>query len=279
LTREALPRPWSRDTLDLNAVAIDVTRFPTGGETVVESAHSRISEYGFVLLRRLASWADHEKDAEEFSTFCSHFGLLRAQDGKNEFWRFVRDRSRKTGVSGTSGSTGSMEIELHTENARPPHPPTYIALLCLQEAQTGGASLLASGPEVFDRLAGESRDHVRALQQPMAFGRRKEDFDGSVEYDLQSVFAAGDGFRFRYSRYWIDLAARQSHVALSEDQIRAVEAVDTILAAPTLAVEFVLGRGDAVIVDNRVVMHGRRAFTDSPDAPRTLVRVWIDDPR
>lgn len=291
------PTAWERDSICRSDYAVDIPaqasawlraahfrpasagcRISDEVRDLADEARRRMSQLGFVLLSNWPLDAEDVETAWSFAAFGDLLGTVRAQDGDLEWWRFVEDRPNADGQAhGTSGSTGCMQIALHTENARPPGPPRYIGLLCIRVAATGGGSILASGPAVRRRLCAAGPSHLRELQSPIPFGRRRQDWQDGREVDWQPVFGADhEPFHFRYSRYWIDLAVDQSNVELSLATSRALDAIDAILEVPGLPIRFKLQPGEAVLVDNRVVMHGRDAFEDETEAPRRLVRIWID---
>jgi alpha-ketoglutarate-dependent taurine dioxygenase len=286
-----LPRAWEQDSIQQTDYSID---FPTealpqlnsvtlnqspSGESASAplrnffySALHCIQKFGFTLCKNWPLASADSNTAWTFANFGALFGDVRAQDGNREYSRFVQDQP-----NGTSGSTGRMEISLHTENARPPGPPRYIGLLCIRPASSGGESILASGLAIFNRLRNTETKHITTLRTPVPFGRRREDWQNECSVDWQPVFSLdGDSFHFRYSRYWIDLARTQSNTVITPEMIGALNAVDKILQIPDLSIKFTLQPGDALIIDNRVVMHGRRAFIDDPVSRRRLVRIWID---
>lgn len=231
----------------------------------------RIGNLGFVVCRNWPLAPEDADTARSFAAFGGLLGAVRAQDGAYEWWRFVEDRS------GTSGSTGRMKIALHTENARPPGPPRYIGLLCVRAATSGGASVLASGPALWQKMHAEYGHHLSALHSPVPFGRRREDWADGREFDQQAVFGPDNQpFHLRYSRYWIDLALSQSAVKITPEVAAALDVLDSVLDAPALPLRFTMRPGEAVLIDNRVVMHGRDAFDDAQGTARRLVRIWID---
>jgi hypothetical protein len=243
----------------------------SGLEEFLEDCRTRIGHLGFVVCRNWPLAPEDADTAGSFAAFGSLLGTVRAQDGAREWWRFVEDRS------GTSGSSGRMDIALHTENARPPGPPRYISLLCVRAAASGGASVIASGPAVWQKMHAEHGHHLCELRSLVPFGRRREDWADGREFDRQAVFGSDDlPFHLRYSRYWIDLALSQSSVKITPEVAAALDVLDSILDGPALPLRFILRPGEAVLIDNRVVMHGRDAFDDAPGTARRLVRIWID---
>lgn len=291
------PTAWERDSISRSDYTVDIPAQATARlraahfrpeaagcrlsdeiYSLAGEARRRMSQLGFVLLSNWPLDAEDMDIAWTFATFGDFLGTVRAQDGDQEWWRFVEDQPTAGGQPhGTSGSTGRMHIALHTENARPPGPPRYIGLLCIRAAATGGGSILASGPAVRRRLCTAEPSYLRTLQSPVPFGRCRQDWQDGREVDWQPVFGPDhEPFHFRYSRYWINLARDQSNVELPSATLRALDAIDAILEIPGLPIKFGLQPGEAILVDNRVVMHGRDAFEDDPDAPRRLVRIWID---
>jgi hypothetical protein len=241
-------------------------------QVLADDVRRRMARAGFALCRNWPLGINDIATAENFAEFGRMLGDVRAQDGNCEWWRFVQDQP-----NGTSGSTGRMEISLHTENARPPGPPRMIGLFCIRPALRGGDSMLASGPAILRRLRAKNPEYVATLQNPVPFGRRRDDWIDGRQEDWQPVFSAdGDPFNFRYSRYWIDLALEQSEVELDPAVVAAANAVDHILQIPEVSLKFSLRPGDALLVDNRVVMHGREEFDDDDENRRRLVRIWID---
>ena len=277
ITDEQAQRLASRRATDETYVArisLDDREDPTTEleHTVLETLRT----YGLSLVQQFPLDLDDQTSASRFVAFCERFGTVRPQDGATERWRFVEHKVAADGTSGTTGSTGRMHIALHTENARPPHPPRLIALLCIRPAPHGGASQLASGQAVRQRLARQHPKALAVLSEPVPFARRREEWAAHAPFDQQPVFGGGDRLNMRYSRYWIDLAIEQSNVELSADTITALNRVDAVLSAPDLSLRRTLRSGEAIIVDNKTVLHGRDAYDDTETTRRRLVRVWLD---
>jgi hypothetical protein len=103
------------------------------------------------------------------------------------------------------------------------------------------------------------------------------DADGK-HFDIDRVFAPGpDGFRVRYPRYWLRRALDDGAAFADDELSSAFDALDALLQRPDLCLELRLEEGDVLFVNNTRVLHGRRAFTDPPDARgRLLLRALID---
>lgn len=180
------------------------------------------------------------------------------------------------GDKSPGGSTSNKRITLHTENARPPHPPRLLSLLCLRRAADGGASLLASGHTVHDKLLEEDPAAATRMYAESNFGRQPEVFADGRTFDRDQVFSPdGERLRVRYSRYWLDRGVEASGEPFDDDLKRGIEHIDQLLEDDAIVIDPVLEPGDLLLVDNTVVMHGRAAFEDGPSR-RCLLRLWVD---
>lgn len=166
-----------------------------------------------------------------------------------------------------------LALTLHTDRTPAPHPPRVLGLLCVRPAAHGGDSLLASGHALHNRLLTDAPWALPRLYQDFRFGR------GPGFDRRRPVFRwHGAGLRVHYNRRGIERAHQEAGAPLAPDERAALDAVDRILSDPRTALRVPLRRGDLLLLDNTVVLHGRTAFTDSPDprARRCLVRVWVD---
>ncbi len=80
-----------------------------------------------------------------------------------------------------------------------------------------------------------------------------------------------------YIRGYIDLAAEEGHVTLSEDELLALDTMDEISNRPEVRLNFVQQPGDIVLTNNCLLLHTRTAFEDADDPAlrRLLLRLWL----
>ncbi|MBC2874201.1 MULTISPECIES: TauD/TfdA family dioxygenase [Streptomyces] len=219
---------------------------------------------GFVVIRGfpVAGRTDRER-AATCRRLAASLGAVRPED--------PGDLVTVTGGAGL-GKT-DLALALHTDRTPAPHPPRVLGLLCVRPAAHGGETLLASGHTVHNRLLAESPWALPRLYQDFHFGR------GAGFDRHRPVFRRhGADLRVHYNRRGIERAHHAAGAPLSPDDRAALDAVDRILSDPRTVLRVPLRRGDLLWLDNAVVLHGRTAFTDSPDphARRCLVRVWVD---
>jgi alpha-ketoglutarate-dependent taurine dioxygenase len=239
-------------------------------------------ERGFVVI---AGWNKRGWSEEALRTLLWGLGGLigypRIQNQRGHRISVVaKDDSSSGRVAGDSTvSRGDDEIRFHTEKGRLPIPPRLIALLCLGNAASGGASRLISGHSIHNRLMAERPDALARLHQPYPFGRHDEPYPDGQRVDWAPVFSRRDArLVVRYNRPWVHVAERDLDARIDAPGLAALDAIEALLDAPELTAEFVLNPGELLIVDNRVVLHARTKFFDgdSPSEKRRLLRLWMD---
>jgi L-asparagine oxygenase len=168
-------------------------------------------------------------------------------------------------LAASQSNGGSVRLEFHTENAFHPHRPDFVGLLCLRPAHEDQVGTqVASIRRALPLLDEETRT---ILQEPRFLTEAPPSFrstglsdpkpvlDGAPEDpDICVDFHATSG---------LDEGAEKALVQLRE-ALWAVRA------------DVVLRPGDMIFVDNRLVVHGRVAFSPRYDGnDRWLHRVFV----
>jgi alpha-ketoglutarate-dependent taurine dioxygenase len=149
--------------------------------------------------------------------------------------------------------TSARSLDLHTDH----HAAHYIAWYCHRQSENGGESLLLDARAAFDRLPPAHRDSLfnLHLHEHKVF----PDDPGSwpfVMYDQGRL-------RFYYS-FWLTNPSNRDEPAYRAFQ-EALAGISPF--------ELKLRPGDALIIDNHRILHGRRAIGGEGD--RYLERFWI----
>jgi gamma-butyrobetaine dioxygenase len=160
---------------------------------------------------------------------------------------------------GRSFSSGSMTAPFHTDSqCALGVPPSLQVMLCVQPAREGGESLYLDTWPLLARIAREDPALLgllfeRQRRLPFVFG----DFIGAT------VSLRGSHLVF-------------SHTAFPRPGDRvAVQLQPWIDAAPVIAVKACAG--DAIVIHNHRLLHGRRAF-DDPARAFVRLLVWNREP-
>lgn len=150
--------------------------------------------------------------------------------------------------------TSPRSLDLHTDH----HAARYIAWYCHRQSESGGESLLADAQAAFDQLTQAHRDRLFTLH--LHEHKVFPDDPGSwpfVMYDQGRI-------RFYYS-FWLANPGDRDDPALLAFR-------EALAALPPL--EMKLRPGDALIIDNHRMLHGRKAIGAEGD--RYLERFWIN---
>ena len=229
---------------------------------------------GFEVLRGLpVGRYDQRFAATIFCGVGSHLGSARSQNAQGHILGHVRD----TGASSRNPNTRIYQTaerqSFHTDSA------DIVGLLCLQDAQEGGESLLVSALSIFNRMRSERPDLVRRLFDPIATDRRGEVPPGAEPYMEIPVFNWHAGhLTVFYQRQYIESAQRfEGAMPLSPAHVEALDMLDRLANDPAMHVRMRLEKGDMQFVYNHSQLHDRTDFVDWPETERRrhLLRLWL----
>jgi L-asparagine oxygenase len=170
------------------------------------------------------------------------------------------------GNEDVQGNSGSVLLSLHNENAFHQHRPDFVMLLCLRTDHEGTAGLrTACIRQALPLLSSVDRDALSSdefvTNPPPSFGAQS---DTAVVHPVLSGDAVDPDVR-------VDFAATtpqtgRAKLAMSELQ----QAFETVGRTTRLQ------PGELAIVDNRVTVHGRTAYTPRYDGrDRWLQRTFV----
>ncbi len=189
----------------------------------------------------------------------------------------VRDTGQDV-RTGVRYSVTNAETGFHTDNSFGDTVLDYVGLLCLRDSRQGGLSQLVSGCTAWNELAATDPEALAILCEPFHVDRRGGTRPGQAPTVRVPVIEhQGTELTYRYLRYWIHSGHEKAGQPLTAGQVRALEALDAVLARPELRVEFMLRPGQMLFTNNRWLLHSRTAFQDhpEPDRRRHLVRLWL----
>ncbi len=156
----------------------------------------------------------------------------------------------------------------------------YVSLLCVRQAKDNPPSWLGSATFAHNHLLEHEPELLEVLYRGFEWDRLGEEgsHDGPTTGYRVPVFSAAEGLvSCRYNRFWMAAAVKRSGGGWSTEERAALDALDAVLHANRLDVDFV--EGDIQFVNNYVVLHGRdaHALEDDEDHKRLLMRIWVND--
>lgn len=243
LTRLADRLDHWRQTLDSGCGVVVVTGLP------VERWSQRRSERVFWGLGR-------------------HLGVPGGQNPQEELLGHVTDYGEEANDPLVRRYRTSGNIDFHCDAA------DVVGLLCLQRAVSGGLSRIVSSVALFNAMLERHPDLVAELFTPQPLDSRGEQRGGAAPWRAIQP-AAWDGERLRtfYHSEYFRSAWRHPDVDPSRRTQGFFDAYDEL--ALELCLDMDLAPGDIQFISNHSVAHARTGYTDDPDQPRHLLRLWL----
>jgi len=168
----------------------------------------------------------------------------------------------------------STELDMHTDAC------DVVAMMCLQQAQSGGYSGYVSAVSIYNEILARRPELLPVLCEGFHYHRFGEEAPGEspVTEDKIPVFSFRDGLlSVNYLRSYIEMAAEYLQTPLTAPQVAALDLVDAIASDERFALKFITRPGEAVFFNNLTVLHNRTAFEDSAieAEKRHLLRLWL----
>jgi hypothetical protein len=221
----------------------------------------------------------------------SNIGRPVFQNRRGELMRFIRDEGADVGkqygqidnarmadgrtfLSSYARTLTNGPLRFHTDRT------DVVALLCVNQAATGGVSTICSSVAVMNEMLRRRPDLAELLFQPVYRSRHGEESETPDDVYALPVFGQRDGrFTSHFSLTYIEAAQTVGGVPKLTAAQR--EAIDLLLSlARELAFEMILEPGDIQLLNSHVTYHGRTPFEDDPDSgrQRLLLRLWLSMP-
>jgi hypothetical protein len=232
---------------------------------------------GFTLVRGFpVGELDHRTVAVAFFIFGGLIGRPRSQNAAGHLLGHVRDVGADLADPGTRIYQTNERQSFHTDSC------DAVVLLCLETAESGGSSMLASVEAVYREMHRHRPDLAARLFDPVATDRRGElPPGGQPWFEIPVLSWYADRLTVLYQRTYIESAARFDDApALDPEQVEALDLFDEIVNDPAIHLSMELVPGDMQFVHNHSLLHDRTAFVDHPDPSRRrhLLRLWLSLP-
>ena len=230
---------------------------------------------GFELIRGFPSGdVSEQQSAAVFAGIGAHLGSLRSQNAAGDLLGHVRNVGADPSDPTVRIYQTSRRQTFHTDSA------DVVGLLCLETAAEGGDSLLASAAAIYNEMLDRDPALAALLFDPIATDRRGEVPEGADPYFEIPVLSWFDEvLTVLYQRQYIDSAQRFDAIPpLSADVIAALDLFDELADSTAFHLRMRLEVGDMQFVHNHALLHDRTGFTDKPESPRHLLRLWLSVP-
>ncbi len=217
---------------------------------------------GVVIIQGLSRFSPDEMERICWG-FGTHWGSAHSQNLDGDRLGRVRNEDAEGGYK----STG--ELEFHCDLFQ------VLALMCVQRAESGGTTRLASSLAIHNAILKTRPDLLPALYR--GFYYATEAGNGVISRTPVPVFSCRQGqVSCMYLGGLMRKAAELMNTTLPADLDEAMELFER--TAEDVSVEFMLEPGEMVVCDNFSTLHARTSFTDSEARKRYLLRLWLSLP-
>jgi hypothetical protein len=241
----------------------------------IERLRAQLQEgWGFVQVRGLPveRWTKAQA-AVVFWGIGMHLGRALPQNGKGDLIGHVKDLGGNYADPETRGYLTNARMAFHADQC------DYVALFCLKQAKSGGASRIASSVTVYNELLKHYPNLVPELLEPSYWTRHGEVGKGQQPWYELPVFNFERGY-FSAKGVSAHVLKSQAIPAVPRYSPKRLEAFARYKeTAQRVSVRIAVEPGDINILHNHVVLHSRDAFEDwpEPERKRHLYRLWIND--
>lgn len=202
----------------------------------------------------------------------SRFGNVVVQNREGEYILDVINKGLAHGAQ-MRGYHGNEYLAFHNDGAN------TATLLCMETAEEGGETIIASAAAVYNEILQNRPDLLPPLMRGFHHHRRNQRApdDPVVTPYRVPVFSFIDGvFHSCYSAISI-LSSQEEGVAFSDLELEALDYVEEQFKRPELQFRTRLEKGDIQFMNNFTVLHSRTNYKDRADHPRHLLRLWLED--
>ena len=209
-------------------------------------------------------------------------GLMPQMAATGLLVKEVKDRSKSFDSDSTSRYSDSKEGGgYHTDGAELPPPlPAFLTLLCIRQAENGGIFKVISAYDVHDALVEKAPESLGRLYRNFYWDRRGDLGPNGEETFEKPIFSYQNRtLTCEYLRRYIDDGYKKAGVVQTEEDVTALDALDSVLYDDSIAYNILMKPGQLVISANYYTLHGRTSFEDfdDQDLKRLMLRTWIKD--
>ncbi len=217
------------------------------------------------------------------------FGEMLIQDSNKKKIISVYDRDKsKSMKKGARYHQTHEGGSIHTDNVNIPDYWDYLIFSCVAQAPKGGQSLIVDGNKVYEILKKKFPKKLKILERNFWFEKRglsNSLFKSPIILNKRKLI------KFRYLRPYLESAHKKARDLLTNEQIKALNVLDSILENSRYQKRFKLKEFQTLVTLDFRILHGRTSFKDYPKAinldkynpakkqrlKRTMDRMWIKE--
>lgn len=237
-----------------------------------------VDKYGFAILS--GAWQFDAMDFQRLATLYELGEMYQSGFNRSEHGQGV-SASGMNQIGGLSSGNhyafnGTSDVSLHTDGSYLPIGSIRTSiLLCKEHALRGGESILFDSVSAFQKLQSEHPTLADILLVDNIFRRRSTDTRSGTQYErIGPVYRRNTDDGEIVGGFTLDVTADWEYSRRLDARVSDAVAYLARLASdgsPYL-LKFALRKGQALIMRNDKLSHGRCPYTDDPAQPRILLR-------
>jgi len=239
-------------------------------------AITQLSKYGLLFISGVPN-QETSNDTCNLRTLANRFGEIRSTF-YGPLWDVINGNNDGKNIAYTD-----LDLGLHMDLMYFQHPPRYQLLHCLRNQVIGGASIFVDALYVARKLQESHPEHFDILTKtPVSFhyvvdGHHLHHEHPTIKLlDPPSLFSSSSKPQISQINYSPPF---QAPLPLNTPMefYPAFARFAEMLNDPTNTYQYTLREGDAVVFDNRRVLHARTAFRDKPgvEMKRGEINRWL----
>jgi hypothetical protein len=164
---------------------------------------------------------------------------------------------------------------IHTDGPQHLNTPKFLLMASISNNNKGGETIIVNGKKIFNYINRKKPKISKTLQENFFFERRGFNFKNN-NILKKPIFENNKVFSMRYLKEYIVTAYKILNKNMTKEQISAINFLDKLLYSKKFQTRFKLNEGEIIIINNKVLAHGRTSFTINESKPRKILRVWFN---
>ncbi len=245
--------------------------------SVLEDVRGRVVHgAGFVLLRGLpVQGRSHEVIRMMYWALGTRLGQGVTQNLQGDLVAEITDRGFDVNNLDVKPSQTNAEQRPHTD------PADVVALLCINAAQSGGLSRIASTMAIYNAVLQAHPEYLDWLYRGFHHNLRGDASEaapfGCTPKPIPVYRYYKGALSCVFNASTIKEAQRRMGALVPDLEMRAIDYMVDVARSDEYRLDMAFEPGDLQVLNNFTVMHWRTAFTDWPQSERKrlLYRLWL----
>ena len=227
----------------------------------------KLEKYGSIILKNFIVTKNNKKNINNFKKISSLLGFVHKQNKAGEKIVTIEDRKIGKWSAKIRGYKTNDSLDLHTDGG------SIALLLCVRSSISGGQSTFIFAKDILSKI--KNKKYKQILFSGYKYHTRHESKDSSLitkkKYPI--FFVKQKKIHCMYNHKPIYEAMKHLNNFTNLDALNYFNKI--IISLKKKIFNFKLKPGEIWIVNNFMLLHGRKNFKDNKQSKRLLLRSWV----